>query len=419
MCIQSLLQLSGIALGQAADVITPEGLNVARFRAQHLPHRFHHRYRLYPRPLRAQRHRSGRDEIVSSVEAAPLSVCWSSYSTPQKALGKGQLSGLGESRMVFSWDGRVWSRGGVPGWGMLWYLPLRSMLISVTPRAFRAFSLRPDGVRFSLPAPKGFTLANYVVAVERNRGELAAVALVGDNAPYFQPLASFEVEVVDLANGENAMMRLGGFPLGIGPSGNRLIADTTPFSSAATPLAQRRFFLDTFSITKVHGKLVLRSMSHERCAGPLQSFAGEKPVLVTVGGHRVFVGGASIRFGKKVGKIKQVVGEPGVVLVVKSDGSFGLAGEPRWTYHRLGSLGVGDLIGAGHNRAGFWLAQSGGSLGKIRITEVSKHGVIQTVNVAIRCSPAGSSSSGLGSATASFRQTSCNGGTRFCPFPEP
>ena len=331
----------------------------------------------------AQRHRSGRDEIVSSVEAAPLSVCWSSYSTPQKALGKGQLAGPGESRMVFWRNGRVWSRDSVSGWGMLWYLPLRSMLISVTPRAFRAFSLRPDGVRFSFPAPKGFTLANYVVAVERNRGELAAVALVGDNAPYFQPLASFEVEVVDLANGENAIMRLGGFPLGIGLSGNRLIAGTTPFSSAATPPAQRRFFLDTFSIKKVHGKLVLRSLSHERCAGPLQSFAGEKPVLVTVGGHRVFVGGASIRFGKKVGKIKQVVGEPGVVLVVKSDGSFGLAGEPRWTYHRLGSLGVGDLLGAGHNRAGIWLAQSGGSLGKIRITEVSKHGVIQTVSVAI------------------------------------
>jgi hypothetical protein len=71
------------------------------------------------------------------------------------------------------------------------------------------------------------------------------------------------------------------------------------------------------------------------------------------------------------------------VLVVKKGDDFGLAEAPIWRYRQVGHLPRGDLIGAGHNRAGFWLAQAAGALGKIRITEVGKHGVIRTVDVTI------------------------------------
>lgn len=333
----------------------------------------------------SRRHRLESDQTVSYVGAAPLSLCWSSYSALKPVKEKGRLAGVGVSKLVFWRDGVIWSRNQAYGWGVLQLLRRRSTLISITPRALREYSLKPKGtrLRLTLTAPAGFVLANYVVGIERSRRGLVAVALMGTNAPYFHPLASFEIKLLNPRNGTSVIAPLDGFPLGLGFDGDKLIVGTCAFPSSLESPMKKHFFLNTFSITRIHRKLALKRVSHERCAGPLQSFAGGKPVLVTVGGHRVFVGGANIRFGKKVGKIKQVVGEPGAVLVVKSDGSYGVAQKPRWIYRRLGSLRPGGLIGAGHNRAGFWLAQAGRHIGVVRITEIDAGGAVKTRTIKI------------------------------------
>ena len=327
---------------------------------------------------------SGQSEtFVSYVGTDPLSVCWGSYAAPLKQSGSGKEGTLGNSRLVFWRGGMVWSRNRVMGPAWLGYLPQRSTLLWCGLHALHVSPLWARGRSSRFSAPAGFLFASYALAVEASGGGRAAVPTERFNAPYFHPLARFGVEEVDLLDGKSAAISLGGFPLGLGFNGNTLIVGTSSFPTSLTSAAQTHFYLDTFTTKRVGGKIILRRVSHKPCAGPLQSFAGGKPVLVTVGGHRVFVGGAAVHLGKKGRKVKLVVGEPGAVLVVKSDGSYGVAEKPRWIYRRLGSLAAGDLLGAGHNRTGFWLAQSAGNLGKIRITEVSKHGAIRTVNVTI------------------------------------
>ena len=321
--------------------------------------------------------------FVTYVGTNPLRVCWGSYAPPHKSPVSAKEDGLGSSRLVFWRDGVVWSRDHVRGGAWLRYLPKRSLLAWCTPRTLHVVSMRPHGQHFRIPVRAGFLFAYYTLAIREEGGDIASVAAERFNAPYFHPMASFEVKLVDLRNGRDATAPVDGFPLGLGFDGDKLIVGTCAFPSSLGSPMKKHFFLDTFSVTKVHRKLALKRVSHERCAGPLQSFAGGKPVLVTVGGSRVFVGGVNVDVGKKGGKIKQVVGEPGAVLVVKSDGSYGVAQKPHWGFRRLGSLSAGDVIGAGHNSAGFWLAQAGSRLGVVRITEISAGGAAQTRTIKI------------------------------------
>jgi hypothetical protein len=285
--------------------------------------------------------------------------------------------------MVFWRGGLVWGRANAYGWGLLQYLRKHSMLISVTPRSLRAFSLSPKGRRTRFIAPAGFVLANYALGIDRPREGMVAVAMAGEKAPYFQPLATFRVEVVDLVNGDNAAAPLDGFPLGFGFTGHTLIAGTCLFPPSLSAPTQRKFYLDTFSIKTINGSLILQQISHKRCAGPLESFAGGRPVLVTTGEHRVFVGRTRVNVPLGGGKISQVVGAPHAILVVESDGSYGVARTPNWKYRRVGRLTVKSIIGSGHNRSGFWLAQEGNRFGTVRITEITTKGVAQTMTIKI------------------------------------
>lgn len=318
-------------------------------------------------------------QSVTEFTAKPLSACLVRHSSSGSSVGGHHTHGDGTSCLTFWQNGTVvWHRGGIRGWAWLRYVPQLRSLVWCTFHALHIVRLGRQSKTLVYSAPTRFVFLNYMLTIDHNGGKLISVPLEGVDILAGQPREAFRLEIIDVVNHTVTSVPLVGFPLKTEFYGRSLLVS----AASIRPSGPRRFFFDKFAVGKVRNRLVVHRTLHNVCSMMVRSFVNGKPVVIDKKHDQILIGTTAMQLRLRRQKIKQVVDAQDAALVLLSDGSYGVAKAPRWTYHRLGRLSSGKIIGTGRNRTGFWLAQSTGTLGRVRIIEVGKQGVIMAVSVA-------------------------------------